>query len=138
MSFREKSAWIFLISILLVAGFFFLHLPWTLNPPSNPAMVHALFYCILVLVAVEAVAHVAVALQAPEEAKAPKDERERLIDYRAVRVAHYVYVIGSLGAVATIHLEANKVAIGFLVLLAFVVGEIVKNLLRIAGHRGWM
>lgn len=136
MSFREKSAWIFLISILLVAGFFFFHLPWTLNPPGNPAIVHGLFYCILVLAAVEAAAHLAVAIRTPEEAKAPKDERERLIDYRAVRAAHYVYVAGSLGAVATIHLGANRVAIGYLVLVAFVLGEVVKNVLRIAGHRG--
>lgn len=135
MSFREKSAWIFLISILLVSGFFFLHVPWTLTPSSNPRIVHGLFYCIIALVVIEAAAHLVVAVLSPQDAPAPKDERERLIDFKAVRLAHYVYVFGSLLAVSTIHLGANAVAIGYGVLAALVVGEVVKNVARIVGHR---
>ncbi|HSR66314.1 MAG TPA: hypothetical protein VLU25_00105 [Acidobacteriota bacterium] len=124
-----------MVSILLVAGFFFLHVPLTLQPRSDMGLVRGLFYCLAVLVVIEVGAHLVVVLMAPEEAKAPKDERERLIDYKAVRTAHYVYVIGSLGAVATIHHGANAIAISYLVLFAFVVGEVVKNILRIVGHR---
>lgn len=135
MSYREKSAWIFLISILLVSAFFFLHLPWTLTPSGSPGHVRGLFHCIIALLIIEALAHLVVAIRSPEEARAPKDERERLIDYKAVRLAHYVYVVGSLLAVSTIHLGANAVALGYGVLLAFVIGEAVKNIVRIVGHR---
>ena len=76
-----------------------------------------------------------VALRSPVDAKAPKDERERLIDVLSIRAAHYVYVIGSLMGIATMHLGANKTAMGFIVLLAFVVAEIVKNTARIIHHR---
>ncbi len=83
MSFREKSAWISLISILLVSGFFFMHVPWTLTPSSSLALVHALLLCVIALVVIEVVAHIVVAIRAPEDAHAPKDERERLIALKA-------------------------------------------------------
>ena len=135
MSFREKSAWILLISILLVSGFFFLHVPWTLTPSPSPQLQRGLLYCVIALVVIEVVAHIVVALGAPQDAPAPKDERERLIDLKAIRLAHYVYVAGSLLAVSTIHLGANAIAMGYGVLLAFVIGEVVKNALRIVCHR---
>lgn len=135
MSFREKSAWIFLVSILLVSGFYFLHVPWTLDPAPNPPLVRGLFYCVIALAVIEVAGHLVVAARAPEEARAPKDERERLIDLKATRLAHYVYVAGSLLAVSSIHLGANAIAIGYGVLLALVVAELVKNALRIVGHR---
>ncbi len=135
MSFREKSAWIFLISILLVAGFFFLHVPWALNPSPSPQLVRGLLYCLIALVAIEVVAHIVVAIGAPEDAPGPKDERERLIDLKAIRLAHYVYVAGSLLAVSTVHHGANVIAMGYGVLLALVIGEVVKNAARIIYHR---
>ncbi len=135
MSFREKSAWISLVSILFVSGFYFLHVPWTLNPAFSPRLFRGLLYCIAALVVIEVVAHIVVAIRAPEDAKAPKDERERLIDLKAIRITHYIYVVGSLLAVSTIHLGANAIAIGYGVLFAFVVGEVVKNVVRIVGHR---
>ena len=135
MSFREKSAWIFLISISLVGGFYFLHVPWSLAPAANPHLVRALFYCIGALLVIEGVGHLVIALLAPEEARAPRDERERFIDLRATRVAHYIYVAGSLLAVSMIHHGANAVFMGFGVLLAFMIAEIVKYALRILYHR---
>lgn len=135
MSFREKSAWIFLSSILLVAGFFFLHVPWTLNPSPSHGVVRGLLYCILALIVIEVAAHIVVAIRAPEDAPGPRDERERMIDLKAIRLAHYVYVVGSLFAVSSIHLGANAIALGYGVLFAFVIGEVVKNSARIVFHR---
>ena len=135
MSFREKSAWISLISILVVSGFFFLHVPWTVSPSASAALVHGMMYCILALVIIEVVAHIVVAIRAPEDAQAPKDERERLIDLRATRVSHYVYVIGSLLALTLIHCGANAPGLGFAVLFAFVIGQVVKHAARIVFHR---
>lgn len=117
MSFREKSAWIFLISMLLVAGFFFLHVPWALNPSPSPRLVRGLLYCFIALVVIEVVAHIVVAIRAPEDAPGPRDEREHLIDLKATRLAHYVYVVGCG------------------ILFAFVIGEVAKNAARIVYHR---
>ena len=135
MSFREKSAWISLVSILLVSGFYFLRIAWSLTPRSNMNQVRALLYCVVALAVIEVVAHLVVALRAPKDARTPKDERERLIDLKATRSAAYVYVVGSFLAVFTLHLGANAIAIANGVLLAFVVAEIVNYAARIVYHR---
>lgn len=136
MSFREKSAWISLISILLVSGFFFLRVPSMMTPASHPALVGGLLYCVIALVLIEVVAHVVVAMRAPQDAQAPKDERERLIELEAIRIAHYVFVVGVLIAVSTmIHLGANVFAMAYHLLLAFVVAEVANYAARIVYHR---
>lgn len=136
MSFREKSAWISLVSILLVSGFYFLHVPWTLTPSPSADLARGLVYCVIAFVVIEIVAHAAVALRAPRDAQAPKDERERLIELKATRIAAYVYVVGSFAAVSTLHLGANQFAIGYGVLLAFVVAEVVNYTAQIVYYRG--
>ncbi len=87
MSFREKSAWVQFISIFLVAGFFFLHVPWGMRMAFSEELFQGFLYCILALIVFEVVAHLIVALKAPLDARAPKDERERLIELKAIRIA---------------------------------------------------
>jgi hypothetical protein len=86
-------------------------------------------------VVIEVAGHVFVAIREPKEAQAPPDERERMIDLRAIRLAAYVYVVGSFLAVFTLHHGANALAIANGVLLAFVVAEVVHYGARIIYHR---
>ena len=135
MSFREKSAWISLVSITLVGFVFFLHVPHTLTPTSSPEMFRALLICLAALVIIEVVAHALVAIRAPLDAQAPKDERESLIELRAIRVAAYVYAALSMGAVSLLHFGANGGAVGYAVLLALVIAELVNYGSRILYYR---
>ena len=135
MSLREKSAWISLVSIAVVGFVFFLHVPRTLTPRSGPEMFHALLICLSALIVIEVVAHAVVVIRAPFEARAPKDERERLIELRAIRVAAYVYAALSMGAVSLFHVGANGGAVGYAVLLALVVAELANYGSRILYYR---
>jgi hypothetical protein len=83
MSFREKTAWISLVSM---SGIYALYL-WSVYR-SGPPPFGGLLGTIVALVIVQTVLTIAVAVSAPKEAKAPRDERERLIDLRATRVAY--------------------------------------------------
>ena len=135
MSFREKSAWISLISIAFVGFVFFLHVPRTLTPAPSPDIFHALLICLAALVVIEVVAHAVVAIRAPFDARAPKDERELLIELRAIRRAAYVYAALSMGAVTLLHLGANGGAVGYGVLLALVIAELVNYGSRVLDYR---
>ena len=135
MSFPEKSAWISLVSIAFVGFVFFLHVPRTLTPTSGPEMFHALLICVAALVVIEVVAHAVVAIRAPLDARAPKDERERLIELRAIRAAAYVYAALSMAAVSLLHVGANGGAVGYGVLLALVIAELVNYGSRILYYR---
>jgi hypothetical protein len=135
MSYREKSAWIYLVSTVLVAGFFFLHVPWTLRPETSRALMHGLLYCVLAWLVIQLVAHLIVARLAPDDAKAPKDERERLIELEAIRIARLVYIVATLLAVSMLHIGATGPAVGYGVLFALVLGELVNYSVRIFYHR---
>ena len=105
MSFREKSAWISFICLLIFTGM------WLTNivrheffgaRNANPML--QFLATLAVVVALEVGLHIAIAMQSPREARTPKDERERLIDLKASRVAFYVLLVTAFGSIGTMHL----------------------------------
>jgi hypothetical protein len=87
MPFREKTAWISLLSMSGIYGVYF----WSVihaGPHAGGFRFGSLLETIIALVVVQVVLTVAVAIAAPKEAKAPRDEREKLIELRATRVAY--------------------------------------------------
>ncbi len=127
MSFREKSAWISFVTILLVFGAYFWNVRQVLagNAEFGTAF-EVEIGLIVAFVLIEIVLHIALAMQAPSEARAPRDEREQLIEMRATRVAFQVLVIGALACVGLMHLTRSAWAIGQHVLLAVVVAQLVR------------
>lgn len=127
LSFREKSAWVSFLSILGVfTPFFWNSYRQFTGAVDGRAAVTTAFALLALFVALEIVLHVAIALQSPREARSPKDERERLIEWRATAVAFQVLVVGALFAVFTVHLSPKAWVIQQVVLLAVVVAELVK------------
>lgn len=94
MSFREKSAWISLLSTFFIYGFYFRSV---FRDGMRPSGFHfgGLLGTIIALVIVQVVLTIAVAIFSPKEAKAPPDEREKMIDLKASRFA-YAVLAGSV------------------------------------------
>jgi len=87
MSFREKSAWISMLSMAGIYGFYF----WSVirrGPHGGGSHFAGLLDTIVALVVLQVVLTVAAAVFTPKEAKAPRDERDKLIELRAMRVAY--------------------------------------------------
>ena len=87
MSFREKSAWISMLSMSGIYGFYF----WSVihaGPQPGRFRFGGLLATIIALVVLQVVLTVAVAIFKPNEAKVPRDERDKLIELRAMRVAY--------------------------------------------------
>lgn len=135
MSFREKSAWITLVAILIVSAMYVLHVPRVFEP-SYWAL-HALVLSLATFVAIEVVAWLVLRLRNPAEARTPKDELERLIELKALRIAAYVYFVGSFAAIfITIHhTRGGAHLVGAGVMIAFIVAEIVNYTARIVYYR---
>ena len=87
MSFREKSAWISMLSMLAIYGFYFCSVIFA-GPRAGGFHFGGLLATIIALVVVQTVATIAVAIFKPRDAKAPRDERDKLIELRAMRVAY--------------------------------------------------
>ena len=134
MSFREKSAWISLLSMSGIYAFYFL----SLSHPESPKVSSrfgGLLGTIIALVIVQTVLTIAAAIFSPREAKAPLDERERLIDLRATRFA-YAALAGSV-ACACFFGGFNPPIIFSTNALLFilVVAEILRSGCRIVQYR---
>jgi hypothetical protein len=138
MSFREKRAWVTLITLIFILLLFWLHIPPTrmLAPAPDIWVLHVLMMMIATFVAIQIVAGIVMRLRSPLDAKTPKDERERLIELKSREIAWYVFVSLSIGGIfVTIHAGANEIGLGFVVLFSFVVAEIVNYAMRIFYYR---
>ena len=86
MSFREKTAWISLISMSGIYGYYF----WSVVRSGRHADAHVggLLGTVIALVILQTALTIAVAVFDPKDANAPADERERLIELKSTRVAY--------------------------------------------------
>jgi archaellum biogenesis protein FlaJ (TadC family) len=137
MSFREKTAWITLCAILIVSGMYVLHMPTPFRPHPAPDVLHAMGASLLAYVLIEFVAWLVLRWRYPRDAREPKDEREKLIDLKAIRIAYYALATGALaGIFVTLHVaNTGPVAVGMVVFLAFVLSQVVKHAARIVYYR---
>ena len=106
LSFREKSAWISLASLLIAFGIYFWDFARILagHEPLAP-MVPLFFSLLAALIIAEVVLHLLIAFRSPKDARTPKDERERLIELKATRIAFFVLLAGALLSIWTMHLR---------------------------------
>lgn len=104
MSFREKSAWISLVSLVLVFGSYFTYIGLVLAGLARNRF--ALFFVMAaVFIIAELVLHLVIATRSPGDARTPKDEREQMIELKATRTAFYVLVVSAFGSIGTAHLR---------------------------------
>ncbi len=92
MSFREKSAWIALISVLVCFGAYFGLIVTGAVPARGFATVHLLLACVVAFVVLQAGLHAIAARITPRDGRSPRDEREQLIQSRSHTVGYYVLV----------------------------------------------
>jgi len=125
MSFREKTAWISVILLVVLFGPYFGRVALAM---AGKAHVHGgtQFAMVAAFVILEIVLRVAIAIQSPRDARAPRDEREDLIDMRATRAAFYVLLGGVLVAIFTLHFPVSVWMLSQFVLFSVVVSELVR------------
>ncbi|NBU29453.1 MAG: hypothetical protein EBS42_14950 [Caulobacteraceae bacterium] len=91
MSYREKSAWVLLVSSLVIWGGYFVALFRGLLTGQAGLMGFAGLFvgCVILMVVVQVILAILIALQSPSEAEAAPDEREKRIDDQAGRRAYW-------------------------------------------------
>ncbi|HVY64273.1 MAG TPA: hypothetical protein VHH11_05560 [Gammaproteobacteria bacterium] len=138
MSFREKSAWISLVCLLLPTVAFTVGQHFHPHDAQGHDLVNPLHLVLAILggfLLLQAVLHLIVVLRAPRDARTPKDERERLIELRAARVGFYALVIGEFVAMALFHAHGRAFTLMNTVLLAILVAWLLKLGSEVALYR---
>ncbi|MBV8501263.1 MAG: hypothetical protein JO006_06055 [Paucibacter sp.] len=99
MPFREKSAWLALIAILLSFGPYFAIVASGGIPMEGlPNMRMMGLYTVVcaVQVSILAIGHVCLRQASPVDARTPPDERDRALMYRCRTRAYYVLITGTV------------------------------------------
>jgi len=130
MPFREKSAWITILSMSAIYGLYF-------RSHAGPNSFHlgAFVETVVALVIVQIVLTVAVAIFSPRDAKAPRDEREKLIELRATRVAYGGLATGVLLACVFGALNPPIVFNPNALLFILVCAEVLRSAAQIVQYR---
>ena len=136
MSFREKTAWIELITYGVVFGGYFFTLWQAWDELYARGLVIGLTVGAIVVLVIMAVTLTAVvALFTPKEANAPADERETLIDLKAERIASYALSTGVVCLIGGLLAGMNGILIAVLLQASLVIAELVKVIAQIAYFR---
>ena len=136
MSFREKSTWISFVLLLAISiPFFYQGVRIESGRTSSEASFHLFLALVIVFIVGEIVLHAIIAMQSPRDARAPKDERERLIDLKATRVAFFVLMTGALLVIVMVHFPVDRLEILQALLLSVVVAELTMLGARIVYYR---
>lgn len=133
-SFEEKSVWIQLVSMLVILGTYFvvagrmLINGVTILPLYAPVFVVSVVLMVVVLVA----GHIVAALTGRPDGR---DERDRLIEWRAESNASWIVVVGVLAAIAGLVVSVADVWVAHALLFFLFVSEVVKYVLQLVYYR---
>jgi magnesium-transporting ATPase (P-type) len=137
MSFREKSAWTSLITYLVVYGYYF----WRILTAASGGKIDSIHYVsllihlIVLLIFIQIVLTVLVTIIKPSDARAPRDELDKLISLKATRIGFAVIIVGALTAVAAIAHGAPAFYTANGLFLTIVVAEVARNIAQIVQYR---
>ena len=129
MSFREKSAWISFVCLLLLTLAFFVaqqHHPHDAQGHDVGNGLHLALAIFVGFIVLQVVLHLIIAAQSPKDARTPKDERERFIELRAARIGFYSLVVGELTAMAAFHAHGHVDMLMWSILLAILIAWMIK------------
>jgi uncharacterized membrane protein YhdT len=136
-SYEERSAWVQLLSMLLVLGGYFLVAGRMLAqgittlPAYVPVFAVAVVFMVIVIVA----GHVIAALVTRPDSG---DERDRLIEWRAEGQSGWLLAAGVLAGITGMVASVPNVWIAHVLLLSLFLSEVLKLVLKLVYYRRGM
>ena len=135
MSFREKSAWITLITVLVCFGVYFGSIVTGLVRPYGLHSLHLLLVCIVALVVLQLGLGAIAARTTPRDGKAPRDEREILIQARSHTIGYYLLMVLVLDLGIPAHTGMGVFVMMNVVVLDIVLAVVVVAIAQIVMFR---
>lgn len=135
MSFREKRAWIELVSLLIVYGVYVALYGRTWIPGGNAGFGVPIIGLVVVLMIVQIILMIGLTVTSPGEAGAPFDERDRMINLGSARAGFIALQAGAFLVLVDVWLHASLALIANSILLTMVSGEAVRSAWKVVGYR---
>lgn len=135
MSFREKSAWITLLTVLVCFGAYFGSIVTGRVSGRGFDTLHLLLACVAGLVVLQVGLNLVAVLTTPKDGRAPKDERETLIQWRSHTLGYYVLMVLVLALFVPVHMGHTAIDMANFALLDVVIATLAVALAQIVMFR---
>lgn len=135
MSFREKSAWITVVTVLLCFGVYFGSIATGHISGRGMASVHLVTLCLIAFIVLQVGLSLAAMWTTPKDGRSPKDERERLIQARSHTIGYYMLMVLTLVIAVPFHAGLPAVFLVNLALLDVVLTGVVVAVAQIVMFR---
>lgn len=141
MPYREKVAWLSLLAMAVTYGPYFALTALAAPPEDTLPNLEQLGRFAATAIAqmlILGAGRLMLRLRAPEDARAPVDERDRAIERRSMRTAYYVLIAGIINVGVILPFYASGWTIVNAALAAIVVAEVVNYGVTVRSYRrGW-
>jgi hypothetical protein len=107
MSFRERTAWITVITIVIFFGAYYGATLSGFVPAGSMSAFHLGLLSIIGLAVFQVGLNLTATILNPKEARTPRDERERMIHARSHVIGYYVMMIGTAVTLVVTHLPVE-------------------------------
>lgn len=133
-SFEERSVWIQLIALSLTLGayFFVAWQMWSHGVNILPPYAAVFTVAVVLLVVVLVAGYLISALASRPDGR---DERDRLIEWRAESHSGWLLAVGVLGGITAMLFSVSNVLTAHLLLGSLFLSEILKLVLQLASYR---
>jgi hypothetical protein len=135
MSFREKSAWITLVLVLLCFGAYFGAIATGHITGRGMSSIHLLLLCVAAFFLLQLGLKLAAIWTTPKDGRSPKDEREQLIQARSHTIGYYLLMVLTLAIGVPFHLGHPAVDLVNFALLDVVITALVVSVAQVVMFR---
>lgn len=135
MPFKEKIAWIAVVTMTLVWGSYFGFMAATGGQLHGAVYMGGFIGAVIVQVILMVIASIVTAALAPKDAGAGSDERDKEISRRAYAIAYPVLLSLIVCVAACLHLGFTARDMAYGIMAAIVIAEIVHYGAQIVGYR---
>jgi hypothetical protein len=137
MPFKEKIAWISVVTTILVWGtyFAFVVIGMAHRQALGRENLIGFFAATVIQIGLVVVASIVTAVTAPQDASAGSDERDKAIARGSSATAYPVLLVGVVVVAASIHFGASKIDMTYGIMAAIVIAEIVHYAAQIVAYR---
>jgi hypothetical protein len=137
MPFREKSAWLMALSLVIASAAYVVVVTSMSNAAGRlvPPLIPLVVVFTVVLTALAAGSHIVIALLFPKDAVAATDERERTISQRASAWSGYVFAAGVALALGQYLFVRSGDVLFYLVFGSWVLAQLSEYVFEITFYR---
>lgn len=135
MPFKEKIAWISVVTTILVWGAYFGFMLVTGGKLHGAVYFAGFFGAVIAQTILMVIAAIVTAALAPADASAGTDERDRNIARRAYAFAYPVLIVLVICVAGSVHLGFDRIDMAYGIMGSIVIAEIVHYAAQIAGYR---